>query len=200
MKVNIEIIQLKTDYEIEPFDWVQPENIDGYHPAMVRSYNIDSFGDGNITKCNKEEQADQIIADYYLECFYHDGDYHLLIEYGLWLIKSLYCSYVAYIYPCSIKEKLPKNETKINQLFDILYNEFEGACQIKEYHCAKLIRVFMFELLQYGAEWGMFLHKNNNINEAKEFDYLYAYLSEGNLAKLVDIEKFNKGNIPNYKY
>lgn len=66
--------------------------------------------------------------------------------------KNLYCSYVSYIYPSFMRSRITKYN--VEEIFDILYANFEDSFIHDEKHSANLIKVFLFDLIGYGPEWG----------------------------------------------
>lgn len=206
MSYDINTIKTKVDFEVEPFVWINPNLILGYNIQEVRESNFKLFLQGS-TYTDEGDSVDEVIASYYLECDARSPNFDLLLDYALWLIENLFSSYVAYIYPSYIREYLsPQN---VNKVFIILYEFFDKFCSSKEYHIAHLIKIFIFESMCYGPEWGSFLDEENGkivsekkieIHSLKHNHYLCIYLLKDNLQKIKILQSFTGGEVPLYKY
>ncbi|UOH64933.1 hypothetical protein [Ornithobacterium rhinotracheale] len=204
--IDIKYVKKKVEFEIEPFEWIEPNLIRGYKIEQVRNFNIYSFFEKDEDENNLIE-ADKIIADYYLECDSRDPNIYLLLKYGIWLIKNLYCSYVSYIYPSFMRSRITKYN--VEEIFDILYANFEDSFIHDEKHSANLIKVFLFDLIGYGPEWGVFVNKQSKnsvsqvnmvIPEIPNEEILCSFLSKNRLFGLVRLEVFSENYPLNYKY
>lgn len=206
---DISVLEKKETFFIEPFEWVHPENVTGFSRETVRKENIRSYEEDDYNR--DSDTADIIVASYLEECLYVDSsNYMIFLEYGLWLITELYSIYVVHIFPSDMREHLPRESNKLNHIFDEIYKIFLTKDKEGEYHCANLLKIFIFEVFQFGSEWGnfdikhidcdsMFL-ENNLIESAAEGKFLCSYLNKENLANLSALVDYSKGHIPQYKY
>lgn len=195
-------LRKKVEFEIEPFEWISPELIIGYSIENIREINLGYFR-GELEKSEfDEDRVDEIIADYYLECDSRNPNISLLLKYGIWLIKDLYSSYTAHIYPLSMRSNILNED--VDDIFIEIYENFHFSIIMKDYHSANLLKIFTFELLQYGSEWGIFVNidnkksiarKNLKIEDADKELFLCASLSKENLKYLEVMEIFAQENI-----
>ncbi len=114
--IDISVLEEKETFFIEPFEWVNPENVTGFSRETVRKENIRSYEEDDYNR--ESDTADIIIASYLEECLYVDSsNYMIFLEYGLWLITELYSSYVVHIFPSDMREHLPRESNKLNHIF-----------------------------------------------------------------------------------
>ena len=209
--VDISVLNKKVDFFIEPFEWINPQKIIGFSKSDVRKENIRLYEE-NEYESDNPDTPDIIIASYLQECllFYPKG-YLIFLEYGLWLITELYSSYVVYSFPVDIRENILRDSHEINYIFNKIYDEFIIKDEKEDYHCANLLKIFIFENFQFGKEWGTFdikhinhdsiLSKNILIDNSNNQNvFLCSYLNNENLIKLSNLVDYNKGKIPQYKY
>lgn len=209
--VDISVLNKKVDFFIEPFEWINPQKIIGFSKSDVRKENIRLYEE-NEYESDNPDTPDIIIASYLQECLLFDPKgYLIFLEYGLWLITELYSSYVVYSFPVDIRENILRDSHEINYIFNKIYDEFIIKDEKEDYHCANLLKIFIFEFFQFGKEWGTFdikhinhdsiLSKNILIDNSNNQNvFLCSYLNNENLIKLSNLVDYNKGKIPQYKY
>lgn len=209
--VDISVLNKKVDFFIEPFEWINPQKIIGFSKNDVRKENIRLYKE-NEYESDNPDTPDIIIASYLQECLLFDPkEYLIFLEYGLWLITELYSSYVVYSFPVDIRENILRDSHEINYIFNKIYDEFIIKDEKEDYHCANLLKIFIFEIFQFGKEWGTFdtkhinhdsiLSKNILIDNSNNQNvFLCSYLNNENLIKLSNLVDYNKGKIPQYKY
>ena len=181
-------------------------NFPSYLGQPLRLYKENEYESDN------PDTPDIIIASYLQECLLFDPkEYLIFLEYGLWLITELYSSYVVYSFPVDIRENILRDSHEINYIFNKIYDEFIIKDEKEDYHCANLLKIFIFEIFQFGKEWGTFdtkhinhdsiLSKNILIDNSNNQNvFLCSYLNNENLIKLSNLVDYNKGKIPQYKY
>jgi len=209
--VDISVLNKKVDFFIEPFEWINPQKIIGFSKSDVRKENIRLYEE-NEYESDNPDTPDIIIASYLQECLLFDPKgYLIFLEYGLWLITELYSSYVVYSFPVDIRENILRDSHEINYIFNKIYDEFIIKDEKEDYHCANLLKIFIFEIFQFGKEWVTFdikhinhdsiLSKNILIDNSNNQNvFLCSYLNNENLIKLSNLVDYNKGKIPQYKY
>lgn len=211
--VDISVLNKKVDFFIEPFEWINPQKIIGFSKNDVRKENIRLYEENEYEyESDNPDTPDIIIALYLQECLLFDPNgYLIFLEYGLWLITELYSSYVVYSFPVDIRENILRDSHEINYIFNKIYDEFIIKDEKEDYHCANLLKIFIFEIFQFGKEWGIFdikhinhdsiLSKNILIDNSNNLNvFLCSYLNNENLIKLSNLVDYNKGKIPQYKY
>lgn len=208
--IDISLLDEKVTFFIEPFEWINPQNVFGFSKDEVRKENIRLYEESNFQD-NDSDMADIIIAAYLQECLLSDPNgYLIFLDYGLWLITELYSSYVTYTFPADIRKHLLTHPNKLNYVFERIYELFSKKDKEEDYHCANLLKIFIFEVFQFGSEWGVFdtkhinhdsvFSKNTLIDENTRNEFLCSHLNKENIEKLSDLIDYKKGNIPQYKY
>jgi hypothetical protein len=147
--VDISVLNKKVDFFIEPFEWINPQKIIGFSKSDVRKENIRLYEE-NEYESDNPDTPDIIIASYLQECLLFDPKgYLIFLEYGLWLITELYSSYVVYSFPVDIRENILRDSHEINYIFNKIYDEFIIKDEKEDYHCANLLKIFIFEIFQF---------------------------------------------------
>ena len=93
---------------------------------------------------------------------------------------------------------LLRDSHEINYIFNKIYDEFIIKDEKEDYHCANLLKIFIFEIFQFGKEWGTFdikhinhdsiLSKNILIDNSNNQNvFLCSYLNNENLIKLSNL-------------
>lgn len=150
--------------------WINPEKIIGYDKKLNREKNRKYFFDKQILNSNKEDFPDEIISDYLFACLtnkkcradvsiqdFSSGIIFLIVE-----LNSTWAAYNSSIYTDDYLQE------HVGEL-DILMNIFRHTYSKEtDNHTKNLLKIFILDVLQYGAEWG--------IDES----YRYHRLSEDN--------------------
>lgn len=155
-KIDISVLNRKIDFSIPPFFWIHPKNISGFSKTKTKQENIQLVL-GENREPSSSDPADLIIAMYLEECLEsHPEDYQLFLEYNLWLIVELYSSYVSSLSPMCLRPHLPHDKKILNQVFEKVFTLFSTKDMEQDYFCLFLLKNYIFELFQFGPEWGVF--------------------------------------------
>ena len=184
--------------------WIEPENIIGYDKEQIKNNNINSMTFIKKYDDSEDFPVDFEIANYYLVYFCDiDNNIYKLVNYGLWVIISLYCSTPVNIYPVYMREYLDKVDvTELTYIFDLIFIQIKKAKEDNDDLLMSLLTEFLFELFQYGGEWGVYAENpqskpsvpncNINVQEAKDMDYLCSKLPDSYVSKLASLEQYDR--------
>lgn len=157
---------LINDIEVNKYDlvnnigWAHPKNIIGYNIKELKKYNLNRV-DNIYIEINIK--YDEIIYDYMEECFLaNPSDYEKFITYGLWLIVETYSLHTANILPIAVRDNLPRDSIILNNLFDIIHDEYINQKHNKTVKF--IISEYLFNLFEFGYDFGIFNQKNLNKN------------------------------------
>ncbi|WP_230658915.1 hypothetical protein [Psychrobacter sp. I-STPA10] len=202
--IHINDIIEYVDQVAKTHGWIEPENIVGYDKEQIKNDNISSMSFIKEYDDSEDFPVDFEIANYYLDYFCDiDNDIYKLVNYGLWVIVHLYGSTPVYIYPAFMRQHLNKvDTTELTSIFDLIFIQIKKAKEYNDNLLVSLLTEFLFELFQYGSEWGVFAENpqskpsvpncNINVKEAKDMDYLCSKLPDSYVSKLASLEQYDR--------
>lgn len=137
------------------------------------------------------------MSDYYLSYLDEYKDFIKLIDAVFWFIDNFNDSYISNIAPIYLRDYLlEKDSMYLNFLFSYIFGKINFNDKIKY----KLGVNFLFEVFQYGSEWGVYYRDSHfkpsmsenaiNIGKGDNNPYLSSKLSETNLLQLDNLEQY----------
>ena len=199
-KIDISVLDKKVNFSIPPFFWIHPKNIYGFSKIQTRKENTQEIlnEDSDLSNLNR---ADFIIAIYLEECLeLHPEDYQIFLDNILWIITELYSTYASNLSSVYLRPHLPKETKILNKIFEKIFDLISIKKTERDYFCLFLLKNFIFELFQFGPEWGVFsrdrlnyssLFQDNIAIDDIKNPYLCSFLNKENMKKissLLDID------------